>query len=50
MDGGDTVTIETMAKKPEFTPASEVVDQRVVAELLARASADDAGPCDGKPL
>ena len=35
------MTIETMAKKePETTPASAVVDQRVVAELVARASAE----------
>ena len=35
------VTIETMAKKePETTPASAVVDQKVVAELVARASAE----------
>src|SRR4030095_1215222 len=35
------VTIETVAKKePEMTPASAVVDQKVVAELVARASAE----------
>ena len=36
------VTIETMAKKePETpTPASAVVDQKVVAELVARAGAE----------
>ena len=35
------MTIETMAKKePEATPASAVVDQKVVAELVARASAE----------
>ena len=35
------MTIETMAmKEPETTPASAVVDQKVVAELVARASAE----------
>jgi len=35
------VTIETVAKKePDTTPASAVVDQKVVAELVARASAE----------
>ena len=35
------MTIETMAKRePEATPASAVVDQKVVAELVARASAE----------
>jgi hypothetical protein len=35
------VTIEAMAKeKPETAPAGGVVDQTVVAELLARASAE----------
>ena len=35
------MTIETMAKqKPETTPASTVVDQKVVAELVARAGAE----------
>jgi hypothetical protein len=35
------VTIETMVKKePETTPASAVVDQKVLAELVARASAE----------
>src|SRR6188472_1467769 len=35
------VTIEAMAKRePETTPASAVVDQKVVAELVARASAE----------
>jgi len=35
------VTIETMAKKePEATPASAVVNQKVVAELVARASTE----------
>ncbi|MGE5830505.1 MAG: transposase, partial [Micromonosporaceae bacterium] len=33
--------METVAKKePEATPASAVVDQKVVAELVARASAE----------
>jgi hypothetical protein len=35
------VTIEAMAERePETTPASAVVDQKVVAELVARASAE----------
>ena len=35
------MTIETMVtKEPEPPPASAVVDQKVVAELLARASAE----------
>jgi hypothetical protein len=35
------VTIETMVKnEPKTTPASGVVDQKVVAELVARASAE----------
>lgn len=35
------MTIETMAKRePETTPASAVVDQKVVAELVARAGAE----------
>ncbi|HYS40387.1 MAG TPA: hypothetical protein VEO01_32625, partial [Pseudonocardiaceae bacterium] len=35
------MTIETMAKKePEATPASAVVNQKVVAELVARASTE----------
>src|SRR6266568_4373951 len=34
------VTIETMVKKEPETPASAVVDQKVVAELVARASAE----------
>jgi len=34
------VTIETVAKKRPETPASAVVDQKVVAELVARASAE----------
>ena len=36
------VTIEIVAKKkePETTPASAVVDQKVVAELVARAGAE----------
>jgi hypothetical protein len=34
------VTMGTVAKKePEATPASAVVDQKVVAELVARAGA-----------
>jgi hypothetical protein len=33
--------METVVKKePDTTPASAVVDQKVVAELLARASAE----------
>jgi putative transposase len=34
------VTIETVAKKGPETPASAVVDRKVVAELVARAGAE----------
>ncbi len=35
------MTIETMAKKePDATPASAVVDRKVVPELVARAGAE----------
>ena len=41
------MTIETMvAKEPESAPAS-VVDQKVVAELVARASAAGVSPGHG---
>jgi hypothetical protein len=44
------VTIETMAKKePEVAPASTLVDQKVMAELVARASASCGWPARTPP-